>query len=96
MAEGEFETMKNPHRGQIKVVYCFELAPGYRGKGISHQLLEQIIQDAKEEGYSWLEAYPFADRDFEYQYHGPVPLYEKHGFVQIAEKSWFRIMQRKL
>lgn len=96
MAEGEFETMKNPHRGQIKVVYCFELAPGYRGKGISHQLLEQIIQDAKEEGYSWLEAFPFADRDFEYQYHGPVPLYEKHGFVQIAEKSWFRIMQRKL
>lgn len=96
MAEGEFETLKNPGRGEIKVIYCFELAPGYRGKGIAHQLLEQIIQDAREEGYSLLEAYPFLDKDFEYQYHGPVPLYEKHGFTQIAEKSWFRIMQKKL
>ena len=96
MAEGEFETLKNPGRGEIKVVYCFEIAPGYRGKGITHQLLERILQDAKEEGYSYVEAYPFLDRDFEYQYHGPVPLYEKHGFTQIAEKSWFRIMQRKL
>ncbi|MCI9221229.1 MAG: hypothetical protein HFH94_16165 [Lachnospiraceae bacterium] len=31
-----------------------------------------------------------------YQYHGPIPLYEKHGFRMIAEKEWFCIMQKKL
>ncbi len=95
MAEEEFQTLP-PKKGEIKVIYCFELAPDYRGKGITHLLLDRIIRDAKEEGYSYIEAYPFLDTDFAWQYHGPIPLYEKHGFEQIAEKSWFRIMQKKL
>ncbi len=67
-----------------------------RGKGIAHLLLDRIVQDAKEQSYSYVEGYPFADRKFEYQYHGPIPLYEKHGFRMVAQKEWFCIMQKKL
>lgn len=59
-------------------------------------MMERIIHDAIEEGYSYVESYPFTDRAFEYQYHGPVALYERHGFEVIAEKPWFYIMQKKL
>lgn len=95
MKNRDYETM-NVGKGEIKSVYCFEIAPGYRGKGIAHLLLDRIVEDAREEGYSYVEGYPFTDRQFEYQYHGPIPLYEKHGFQMIAEKEEFCIMQRKL
>ncbi|MDE7298298.1 MAG: GNAT family N-acetyltransferase [Lachnospiraceae bacterium] len=72
------------------------MARAYRGKGFTQLLLDRIIKDAKEDGYSYIEAYPFLDTSFAWQYHGPIPLYEKHGFQQIAEKSWFRVMQKKL
>ena len=95
MENRDYETME-AGKGKIKSVYCFEIAPESRGKGIAHQLLDRIVQDAIEEGYSYVEGYPFADRKFEYQYHGPIPLYEKHGFQMIAQKEWFCIMQKKL
>lgn len=71
----------------IKSVYCFEIAPGYRGKGIAHLLLTRIIDDARKEGCSCVEGYPFSDRTLEYQFHGPIRLYEAHGFRMIAEKA---------
>ncbi len=80
----------------IKSVYCFEIAPGYRGKGIAHLLLTRIIDDARKEGCSCVEGYPFSDRTLEYQFHGPIRLYEAHGFRMIAEKGRFCIMQKKL
>lgn len=95
MENNIFETLK-AGKGEIKAVYCFEIAPGYRGKGIANLLLDRIVQDAKEEGFSYVEGYPFTDREFAYQYHGPVPLYEKHGFQMIARRDWFCIMQKKI
>ena len=56
----------------------------------------RIIRDAEEEGYSYVEGYPFRDRKFEHQYHGPIPLYEKHGFQMFAERDWVCIMQKSL
>lgn len=43
-----------------------------------------------------MEGYPFTDRKLEYQYHGPIPLYEKHGFQMVSERNGFCIMQKKL
>lgn len=95
MANSEYETFKT-NKGKIKAVYCLEIAPESRGKGIAHLLIDKIARDAKEEGYSYIEGYPFSDKNLEYQYHGPIHLYEKHGFKMIAEKSWFCIMQKEL
>ena len=82
--------------GRIMAVYCIDIAPGYRGKGIAHLLLTRIIDDARKEGCSCVKGYPFSDRTLEYQFHGPIRLYEAHGFRMIAEKGRFCIMQKKL
>lgn len=95
MANSEFETQK-ADKGKILVVYCFEIEAASRGKGITHLLMDRIARDAEEEGYSYIEGYPFTDVNFEYQYRGPISLYEKHGFRKIAEKGWFCIMQKEL
>lgn len=95
MADEEHRTI-DVEKGLVKVIYCIEIAPQYRGMGLSHSIIEYIINTAKEEGFSYVEAYPFSDRSYEYQYHGPVRLYEKHGFKVMAEKSWFYIVQKEL
>lgn len=83
-------------RGLIKIIYCIEIAPAYRGRGITHLILDRVCRDAKEEGYKYVESYPFSDKKFEYQYRGPIYLYEKHGFETMKEGEWFRIMRKKL
>ena len=82
--------------GKIKVLYCIDIIPEYRGKGIAHKIIDVVCADAKAEGYSFIEAYPFSDTSYEWQYHGPIKLYESHGFERLAEKSFFHIMRKKL
>lgn len=86
----------NNERGKIKVVYCIDIAPDYRGKGIANCIIEKIISDAQEEGYFYIEGYPFSDRTFPYQYHGPVRLYMKYGFEIYRKQDWFYIMRKPL
>ncbi len=83
-------------KGVIKSIFCMEIAPQYRGQGLSHVILDYICQTAKKEGFSYVEGYPFKDKKFKYQYHGPIHLYEKHGFKIVAEKSYFIIMRKTL
>lgn len=91
----EHET-DNDEEGKVKVLYCMDIAPAYRGKGIASKVLERVCDDAKNEGYLYVEAYPFLDEKFEYQFHGPAKMYENHGFELVDKKSWFSIMRRKL
>lgn len=90
----EFRT--DDERGKVKVLYCIDIAPNYQGKGIANIIMEKVLSDAKEEGYSYVEGYPFVDTDFVWQYHGPVRLYEKYGFEMYGKKSWFYIMRKAL
>lgn len=83
-------------RGLVKILYCMEIAPAYRGKGISHRIVDKVCEDAKAEGYQYVESYPFSDKNFEYQYHGPIYLYERHGFQVVDKRDWFLIMRKEL
>lgn len=82
--------------GRIKAVYCFDIAPDYRSKGLANLMLDKVCQDAKEDGYIYIEAYPFSDVNFSYQYHGTISMYERHGFELYAEREWMHIMRKKL
>lgn len=83
-------------RGRIKVLYCMDIAPAYRGKGIAKAVMERVLEDAKEEGYSYVEGYPFSDTERDYQYRGPVRLYEKYGFELYRKQEWFFIMRKEI
>ncbi len=84
-----------PVEKQEKAVICFEIAPEYRGKGVATALLQQVINDAKTEGYIAVVGFPVVrDERYEWDCSGPVRLYEKTGFSKISEKGG-RIEMRK-
>ena len=95
VADAEHETV-DIDKHKVKVIYCIEIAPDYRGRGLAHLVIDTVCRDAKAEGYEYVESYPFLDEKFQYQYHGPIHLYDKHLFKKVADKSSFRIMSKKL
>ncbi len=80
-----------------KAVVCFEIAPNYRGKGVATALLQQVITDAKAEGYVAVVGFPvMRDERFEWDNQGPVRLYEKAGFSIVSEKDGKAVMRKEL
>lgn len=82
--------------GRTMVVYCIDIAPEYRGKGIASLVMEHVLQDAKEEGYQYVEGYPFTDPKRKYQYRGPVRLYEKYGFEMCRTGERICVMRKTI
>lgn len=83
--------------GQVKSVVCFEIEPGHRGRGIATMLLEQVIADARAEGYTWVEAYPpKAGTAPTMAFTGPMSLYEKLGFEMVQQTQTGAVMRRLL
>ena len=41
---------------------------------------------------TYIEGYPFVDREFTWQYRGPVRLYEKYEYEVYGKRQWFYIM----
>jgi|LSQX01.2.fsa_nt_gb GNAT superfamily N-acetyltransferase len=64
---------------RVMSIACFCIAPDYRGKGVASKLLEAVCLDAAEEGYDFIETYPF-EKDENMSYLGPVSMYKKQGF----------------
>lgn len=81
--------------GKTMSIVCFAIAPDYCGKGIATALLERVIADAKREGYVVVEGYGDVQKArVSWDFHGPIQLYEKAGFVEVARCDG-RIVLRK-
>lgn len=103
---GEFDLQTTPEdeictncnvRGEVKAIVCFEIAPEYRGKGIASMLLQRVCEDAKAEGFKYVEAYPVKDGGtMGKAFTGPMHLYEKAGFEVVAQKADTYIMRKRL
>lgn len=87
---------EEPAGSKVKAVYCFLVAPEYRGKGVAQSLLERVCEDAEKAGYQSVEAYPFADCGFEYQYHGTSGMYGRNGFEETADLKYVKVMRKML
>lgn len=82
---------------RVKSIFCFTVAPDFRGKGVASAMLEKVIADAKNDGYEYLEAYPNKqEADMYYSYVGPLKLYEKYGFELYTETKWRLVLRKKL
>lgn len=87
---------EDPDNGEkIKSVVCFAIAPDHRGKGIATALLNYICEDARNEGFEYVEAYPFEHNE-NAAYHGPTGLYEKNGFAICNRIKGCRVVRKKL
>ena len=83
--------------GKTVSIVCFEIAPEYRGKGIASAFIERVCNDAKENGYVAVEGYAKLSEsrdDFDFQ--GPVQLYKKSGFVEVAKENGQVVMRKVL
>lgn len=86
-----------PAEKREKVVACFEIAPEFRGKGVATALLQRVIDDAKSERYIAIEAFPrIRDERYEWDFSGPLRLYEKLGFVPVIEHDGVVVMRKIL
>ena len=81
---------------RIKVVYCMDIAPAYRGKGLATLALERVLADAENESYAWVEGYPLTIPNDPYPYKGPPRLYEKFGFTVYRKTEEFYILRKAL
>lgn len=82
---------------KIRTVVCYTIAPDLRRQGIASRLLEQICNDAREDGYDFVEAYPGKSvTNVHRNYHGPIELYEKQGFELHKELEDMAVMRKYL
>lgn len=83
--------------GKTVSIVCFEIAPEYRGMGIASAFIDRVCQDAKSNGYAAVEGYAKrSDKRNDFDYQGPVRLYEKAGFVEVASEGGQVIMRKVL
>ena len=87
-----FDNKDNTHK--IKSVVCFCIDANMRGKGIASKLLEKVCLDAANEGYNYVEAYPYSHGQAN-DFHGPLSMYEKMGFVKNGREVDECIIMRK-
>ena len=82
--------------GKTVSIVCFEIAPEYRGMGIASALIDRVCSDAKSKGYAAVEGYAKAtDKRDDFDYQGPVRLYQKAGFAEVARDNG-QIVMRKI
>ena len=83
--------------GKTVSIVCFEIAPEYRGMGIASALIDRVCSDAKSEGYAAVEGYAkLSDQRNDFDYQGPVRLYQKAGFTEAARENGQVIMRKVL
>lgn len=82
--------------GEVGILYCLDIAADCQGQGLASLVMERFLADAKARGFRYAEGYPFANRDYPWQYRGPVRLYEKLGFRLFGEGPGFFIYRKEL
>lgn len=83
--------------GKTISIVCFEVAPEYRGMGIASAFIERVCNDAKAKGYVAVEGYAkLSENRDDFDFQGPVHLYKKAGFAEVANENGQAIMRRLL
>ncbi|MDE5747855.1 MAG: GNAT family N-acetyltransferase [Acetatifactor sp.] len=89
--------ISSEEKGKVKSLVCFEIAPGYRGKGIAKALLQRVCEDARAEGYEWIEVYPQeTDAYSVLDFTGPVEMYKNTGFEEVRRWGKTIVMRKKI
>ena len=90
----DFSFEESEKNKKIKSIVCFCISPNFRGRGIASRLLDKICLDAADDGYEYVEAYPFIKE--EYNYHGSKSMYEKNGFTAYGDDNGCTIVRKYL
>jgi GNAT superfamily N-acetyltransferase len=73
----------------VWAVVCFVVPPAQRGRGVARALLAGAVAYARDQGALALEAYPIdkdPPGDATWLWPGPLSMYRKAGFVEVARR----------
>ncbi len=94
---GSIPTEESTPGLKVKSIFCFAIAPEMKRKGIAQRFLERVCQDAVQDGFDFVEAYPnkeFIDDAEDFM--GPAELYIKSGFTVYYETEQKLVMRKQL
>jgi GNAT superfamily N-acetyltransferase len=87
----------DPGNETICSIVCFLIHQDYRRKGVARKLLERIISDYSNAGYTMIEAYSeISDLTSEGQYKGPMALYMDLGFEAVKTFETYTLVRKFL
>ena len=82
---------------KVKSIFCFVIAPKMRRTGVATQLLKFVCQDAAQDGFSFVEAYPYKGNDWQTSnFGGHYELYERAGFSLLCETKQGVVLRKQL
>ncbi|MGI6199921.1 MAG: GNAT family N-acetyltransferase [Christensenellales bacterium] len=82
---------------RVKSVFCFTIAPKARRQGVATELLARVCQDAAQEGFDFVEAYPDREvTDNAEDFVGYAQMYLRQGFEVYHETNRKRVMRKPL
>jgi len=74
---------------RVKSIFCFVIAPEWQRKGIATKLLERVCQDATQDGFDMVEAYPS-------YFGGHLEMYTRSGFSVSLETEQGLVVRKLL
>ncbi len=82
---------------KVKSIFCFVIAPEMQRKGIATLLLDRICKDAVQDGFDFVEAYPYKESSYQSSdFGGHYEMYKKHGFYVSREAEQGLVMRKRL
>ena len=83
--------------GKTISIVCFEIAPEYRGMGMASAFIDRVCTDTRSKGYIAVEGYPkLSDQRNDFDFQGPLSLYQKTGFIEVAREKGQAVMRKIL
>jgi len=90
----------SPPDETVWAIGCIAIRQGFRGRGLSSQIVDAIITLSRQRGARLLEAYPTRPWDEPRSYRGSEAVFRRAGFQEIAKEhdgeSEVLLMQRHL
>ena len=81
----------------VKSIFCFVIKPEMKRQGIATLLLEQVCKDAFQDGFDFVEVYPFKKISWQSSdFGGYYEMYRKNGFTVSCETEQGLVMQKHL
>lgn len=82
---------------KVKSIFCFVIAPEMKRKGIATLLLERVCKDAVQDGFDFVEAYPYKESSYQSSdFGGHFEMYKKSGFNVYFETEQGLVMRKRL
>ena len=82
---------------KVNSIFCYVVAPKMQRKGVATRLMERVCEDATQDSFDFVEAYPHKESSYQSSnFGGYSAMYEKNGFYVYAQAGQNLVMRKKL